>query len=173
MDWTSEDRSGVRVLTGSERGEEHVRLYARPRFGPPGEGIEGWTIARYEVTEAVRGAAAHRALTAALIDKAKDEGWVTDDDIVAHELIRDDDGKVKEMRAGSLVVKYPDDPTEIMGFRASAREKAEEVAAAKHVELEPIDDATAEVLGRGKDDEAKDDHGRPDPDIDIPHPGRK
>ena len=156
MDWTKR-QTGPRVeLIGSEKGEEVATLTAVPRLGAAGEGIVGWTIIRLHVAESRRDDADfQKALVPELIAQAKAEGWVTDDDIAAYRLVRDEAGVPVRMEAGSLIVEYPkNDPTIIMGFRANARVEAETVAAAKGIELEPIDPMVSDVLSRPVDEAA-------------------
>lgn len=147
MNWTTETRGTRTHLVASERGTEVARVVAAPKIGKRGAGIVGWTILRLEVAEGRRDDADfQRALIPELIGEVKKLGWVTDEDIAAYRLVRDDEGRVRRIEAGTLTVRYPDDPTQIMGFRANARLEAERLAG--DGELEEIADDVAVVLGR-------------------------
>lgn len=148
MDWTTETRGPRTHLVATDGGQEVARVVAAPKIGKRGAGIVGWTILRLEVAEDRRDDADfQRALIPELIGEVKALGWVTDEDIAAYRLIKDPETqRVKGIEAGTLTVKYSEDPTDIMGFRANARLEAERVAG--DGELEEIADEVAVVLGR-------------------------
>lgn len=143
MDWTTEPRPGKTIVKGAVDGQVVVVLEARPRFGKPGQGIDGWTISKLVIAEPKRGDAAFTTeMIPEIINQVKGHGWVTDDELLEYHW--EEDG----IHAGSLRVHIPLELRErLLAQRVVMRSEVDKIAEDRGVEVaEPLTESVAEVV---------------------------
>lgn len=140
MNWTTSTRHFKTTLTGKVDGVEAVRLIAQPRYGRPGEGIEGWTITKLVIAPSSRGDSHFtEGMIPEIMQQVKLQGWMTDEDLLDYHW--EDDG----LHVGTLHVMIPlEYRNRLLAQRVVMRDEVDKIAAERGVEV--AQELTPEVV---------------------------